>query len=370
MKRLTMILALMLALILMLSACQQSPTDGAKESSGPEEETSTAEGSETSGDLDMPSMPLRDPIPDKVVASLAGNEASSLEYGYFYLVFQNNLEYNAMMMGYSDMEEFWSQDMGGVTLRQMLRDEALRSSKDFAVFHKLAKESNTVVGADITANTDAQIDDLLTQFEGDEQEFLNSYGLTPEQMKMVYQRINLVNQYQQDAIEAIEVPENEIRAIYDQDSASYDLVTVRHVLVNCADTMTQEEQDAAKQKADALLAQVQGGEDIGALAAAQSDDGGSAQNNGEYTFGRGEMVTEFEDWAYAASVGDQGMVKSQYGYHIMQMMGRTGYEDVKEEIEHSLQEEKFREVYAEEYDMINNGSWEVDEETIDLIAIV
>ena len=47
----------------------------------------------------------------------------------------------------------------------------------------------------------------------------------------------------------------------------------------------------------------------------------------------GDMVTEFNDWCFdpARQVGDSGIVKTQYGYHIMYFVGqgesRAWYDD-------------------------------------------
>jgi parvulin-like peptidyl-prolyl isomerase len=59
------------------------------------------------------------------------------------------------------------------------------------------------------------------------------------------------------------------------------------------------------------------------LAKANSSDG-SASNGGLYEKVRlGQMVKEFEDWCFAKGrkPGDTGIVKTQYGYHVMYFSG-------------------------------------------------
>lgn len=107
-------------------------------------------------------------------------------------------------------------------------------------------------------------------------------------------------------------------------------VQARHILV-MGDT------DEAKAKAEAALKQLQDGADFAQLAAQVSDDKGSAQRGGDLgTFGKGRMVPEFEQVAFALKVGERSsLVKSQFGWHIIEKTGATpakqqSYEEVRE----------------------------------------
>jgi parvulin-like peptidyl-prolyl isomerase len=89
-------------------------------------------------------------------------------------------------------------------------------------------------------------------------------------------------------------------------------VWARHILV---------ESEAEAKAAYDLL---QEGVDFAQLAKTTSKDTGSAANGGDLGwFGKGRMVTEFEEAAYSQKIGEIGKpVKSSLGYHIIQVLGR------------------------------------------------
>jgi peptidyl-prolyl cis-trans isomerase D len=81
----------------------------------------------------------------------------------------------------------------------------------------------------------------------------------------------------------------------------------------------------AKAKAEAAVKKLKAGADFAALARAESEDPGSKANGGELgAFGRGQMVKEFEDAAFAAAPGSiVGPVRSPFGYHVIQVQEKT-----------------------------------------------
>lgn len=80
---------------------------------------------------------------------------------------------------------------------------------------------------------------------------------------------------------------------------------------------------------DSLYLLAKDGADFADLAKMNSDDKGSALRGGELGwFGRGMMVPEFENTAFAlANVGDiSEPIKSAYGWHIIRLEGKKGVE--------------------------------------------
>jgi peptidyl-prolyl cis-trans isomerase D len=94
-----------------------------------------------------------------------------------------------------------------------------------------------------------------------------------------------------------------------------------HILIGADKSANAVTKGAARAKADRLLAEVKAGKDFGVLAKANSNDPGSAQQNGDLGFfGRGTMVRPFEDAAFLLKVGEvSGIVETEFGYHIIKL---------------------------------------------------
>src|SRR5258706_7885156 len=79
-----------------------------------------------------------------------------------------------------------------------------------------------------------------------------------------------------------------------------------------------------EQLASVVYALINSGQDFGTLAKKYSKDTASAKNGGNMDwFGKGAQVPEFEQAAFSQTIGEIGKpVKSQYGYHIIQVIAR------------------------------------------------
>jgi len=97
----------------------------------------------------------------------------------------------------------------------------------------------------------------------------------------------------------------------------------RHILIKVAQGADAKTDAAAKAKADDLLKQIQGGANFADLASKNSEDPGSKDKGGELGFARrGMMVPEFDNAIFTQKIGDTKIVKTQFGYHIVQVEER------------------------------------------------
>ena len=111
-----------------------------------------------------------------------------------------------------------------------------------------------------------------------------------------------------------------------KETVGYD---VRHILIEVAKEKTDADWTKCQTDAQAILDQWLAGEktedSFADLAKEKSADGGSASNGGLYTDLTKDtnFVQPFKDWYLDSSrqAGDTGLVKSDYGYHVMYFSG-------------------------------------------------
>jgi peptidyl-prolyl cis-trans isomerase D len=96
----------------------------------------------------------------------------------------------------------------------------------------------------------------------------------------------------------------------------------RHILIKVAPGADAKTDAAAKAKAEGLLKQIQGGANFADLARKNSDDSSKDQGGELGFFRRGATVPEFEKALFTQKIGDTAIVKSQFGYHIIQVEER------------------------------------------------
>jgi len=88
--------------------------------------------------------------------------------------------------------------------------------------------------------------------------------------------------------------------------------TARHILVD------------SEAKCQELINEIKGGGDFAALAKANSSCPSGQEGGHLGTFGRGQMVPEFDTACFEGEVGEvQGPIKTQFGYHIVEVTERT-----------------------------------------------
>src|SRR5581483_6618916 len=120
--------------------------------------------------------------------------------------------------------------------------------------------------------------------------------------------------------------QQQIEQYYNSHKAEYSVpeqAKSRHILIKLAPGADAKTDAAAKAKAEDVLKQLQNGGNWNELAKKYSDDPGSKDSGGELGFAqRGRMVPEFDNAIFTQKIGDIKIVKSQFGYHIVQVEDR------------------------------------------------
>ena len=185
-----------------------------------------------------------------------------------------------------------------------------------------------------TAEADQQYTNLVQRFGSVEafQRQLMAVGMTADTLRAKAAQEATAKAVLKREL-GIKVTDAEARAFYDKHSAEFEqpeLAHVRHILLMTIDPTTHQPLStnsiAAKRKEiDDILKQIRDGGDFAALAEKYSEDPGSKDNGGELPeFSRGQMVPEFSAAAFALTNNQvSDVVTTQYGYHIIKMIGKT-----------------------------------------------
>lgn len=147
-----------------------------------------------------------------------------------------------------------------------------------------------------------------------------------------------------EAMKAAVVTEEEMKAYYDANQAQFmkgETINAKHILV------------ADEEKCNEVLKAIEGGLAF-EEAAQQNSTCPSGQKGGDLgSFGKGQMVKEFEEAAFAAEIGQVvGPVKTQFGYHLIKVEAKneattSSFEEVQESIRRMLVQQKQNAVYGE-----------------------
>ena len=124
--------------------------------------------------------------------------------------------------------------------------------------------------------------------------------------------------------------DEEIQKFYDENKEGFtqgESVAASHILIKVDPTDDDAAKAAKRARLEDLRKQVLEGADFAELAKANSDCPSASSGGDLGSFGRGQMVPEFEDAAFSQPVGSVGeIVETQFGFHLIKV---TEHQDAK-----------------------------------------
>lgn len=204
-------------------------------------------------------------------------------------------------------------------------------------------------------------EEIQSYYKAHEKQFMQ-----PDQVKVNYLLLD-VAALQKD----VKVTDQDIKDYYDQHQDLYRTHERRHV----AHILIADKTSAGQKQADELLAKLNAGADFAKLAADASADKLSARKGGELDwFEKGVMDPAFDQAAFAlAKTGDlSAVVKSQFGYHIIKLLGVEAeqlrpFADVKKDVEAKLRQDKSHELLLDKQQQLADLSFE-NPDSLDPVA--
>ncbi len=272
---------------------------------------------------------------DDVAMTVEDTEVSVAEVNMY--VYQLEQMYEAQYADYGDA--IWDYGYGGQTVQEIVKQNAVDAAKMMNVIAVYASENNIVIDDETKTSIQTDAKDYFDTLEAD---VIDQKGLTLEVVEKFYTDNKLSELVMDNALADFTVDEARLEEQLAADS-DYQLmmesgpeeylkmVRARHILISTMDEnnnpLDEAAQAAALEEAEEVLAKAKALENLDAdertagfieLVSVYSADPGSKDTGGEYTFGRAEMVPEFENSAFSMEPGQiSDLVETTYGYHIL-----------------------------------------------------
>ena len=177
---------------------------------------------------------------------------------------------------------------------------------------------------------DEDLKSFLDQSKEDEEtaKFIKDKGITEEVITSFFYSQFYARAYFEEVKAGMPTLEADAKAYYEENKEEFavDEVTASHILVA--------EETLAKE----ILEKLKAGANFEDMAAQYGTDGTKDTGGSLGTFGRGDMVPEFEEPTFALEPGELSeVVKTEFGYHIIKVTDkRQGY-NTFEEVESSIE---------------------------------
>ena len=306
---------------------------------------------------------------DTVVATAGENTLTNGQLQvHYWLTVQNFLSQYGAYASYFGLDAAQPLDTqvcamaDGLTWQQYFLNQALSSWKTYEAVRQAADTD----GFQLSEDQQKELDDMDTELETLAQQ--NSYGTAAEMIatnfgagattadyKAFWDLYFRSSGYYSQVVGSFTSTDEEIAEYWNAHEAEFAeqgvtkdtyTVDVRHILIKPESTpvdgsetgettISEDAWTAAEQKTQELLDQYLAGEQtedsFAVLANENSQDPGSNTNGGLYQgVSQGQMVDTFDSWCFddTRKVGDTGIVKTSYGYHVMLFCGsQTTWQD-------------------------------------------
>ncbi|MDF2613243.1 MAG: hypothetical protein K0S71_1029 [Clostridia bacterium] len=254
---------------------------------------------------------------NNIVATISSEKVSESLYRIYLWSTQQEFE--------SLTPNIWDMELEGKKTEDIAKERALDSIKVSLAAKQKAKE----LGVELSSDEKSSIKESAKTFIDKNGEVVKTLNVKQKDVEEFFTYGTLIKRVIEKISESYIPNEEELKAEIESSRATYETVTVKHVLIGNKDeggaNLPEDKAKEAKTLAEDILKKALAGEDMAELAKTYSQDPGSKDSGGEYTFTRGKMVPEFEEAAFTGEVGKvyPKLVETSYGYHIIKVETHT-----------------------------------------------
>lgn len=309
---------------------------------------------------------------DVVVATMQDQELTSGELQIYY--WSSVLDYidyyhSSVLMGMEldlPLDEQIYDEETGMTFQQMFLEAAIETWRRYATLKQMAENDGFALTEEQLAELEAFQSQVEAYAAADGYDDLDAYFaemLAPGSTMKTYDKYNRMNyiglSYYNEIYDTVMPTYEEIEVFYEKNEEGFitegigkdagNLYDVRHILIEPEGgtvgddgylVFSEEEWETCRVKAQEILDTYLAGEKteeaFGALAKEHTADYGSRDYGGLYEQldKNTNFVPEFKEWYLDESrkVGDTGLVKSDYGYHVMYLSASRPIWEIQAEI--------------------------------------
>ena len=274
------------------------------------------------------------------------------EVSYYYGSIKQNNVYILSMMGMydsskSDKEQYYDEE-AGTTLYDYFMDTAKSTMIQVKVLADAAKEEGMTLSEESLADVEANMEEYKSMATQSNLPSLNSFlklyfgpYMDQKLLRTCLEESALANQYAQAHSDSLTYDDSALQTYYEENKDSLDTFDYRAIYFSGVAASTTDEDgntveatdeekttamDAAKEKADALLAQIKGSESFDNAANDSLAEDSSLTYDGQQSVVGSSLNSAIQTWLTdsARKAGDVDVVESEgNGYYVVQFDGRT-----------------------------------------------
>ncbi len=295
----------------------------------------------------------------------------------------------------SDMERMygpnfdWTMEVkDGVPAYKAIKEDTLEVLKRFYTLKAVASAEGIVLNEE----QKKEIDNTVAAYvETNGKEKMEADGINEDNLRNIVEISVLAEEIKKAKTKDLEIDEAKKKEFMMKDpeysyaqevgiEKALEKASVQHILISTMDKdnkpLSEEDKKLAKKRAEEVLAKVEAGEDFEKLVEELSEDPGKVQNKGVYTFAKNEpFVEEFKKAAFEMKDGENRIVETQFGYHIMNKIeqvkateeavaiAKERFSMLEKQAEENQKNVEFQRLFTEEFEnkypvVVNQELWD------------